>query len=191
MSESKVLLHFTITLDGFVAGPDHEMDWMAGLTAQPGIVETSAAATGAIIAGRRGFDAAPPDVNAAEHPYGGRFTGPIFLLTHHPEDARPDPTVTFLNCDIADAVATAKAAANGKNVEIFSADIGQQAIERDLVDEIYLHLAPVILGTGIRLFANLGHSRWARIGDGDPLELPELRYRPLRGTAANDDVTLS
>jgi dihydrofolate reductase len=180
MSESKVLLHFTMTLDGFIAGPNHEMDWMGGLTAQPDLVAAAAAASGAIITGRRGFDAMPSDVRAGDLAYGGLFNGPVFLLTHHPEDARHDPTVTFLNCDVADAITTAKAAADGKNVEIFSADIGQQAIERGLVDELRLHLAPVILGDGIRLFANVGHSRWARIGDGDPLAGVELRYEPLR-----------
>ncbi len=188
MSESKVRLHFTITLDGFVAGPDHEMDWLAGLTPNPDLVGAAAAATGANLAGRRGFDATPPDVRAADLTYGGRFRGPIFVLTHHQEDAHHDPTVTFLNCDVADAVKTARAAANGGDVEIFSADIGRQALERELVDEIRLHVAPVILGAGIRLFDDVSPSRWARLGAGDPFAAAELRYRPVR---AGTETSLS
>jgi dihydrofolate reductase len=47
-------------------------------------------------------------------------------------------------------------AAGGKNVEVFSADIGRQLLERGLIDEIDLHVAPVLLGDGIRLFDNPG-----------------------------------
>jgi dihydrofolate reductase len=178
MDEAKVQLHFTISLDGFIAGPDHELDWLAGLTEEPDVVAEAAAACGAIITGRRGFDAMPAEFRAGDMPYNGGFAGRVFVLTHHPEDVRPDPTVTFLNCDVADAIATASKVAGGRNVEIFSADISQQCLERGLVDEIYLHLAPVILGKGIRLFDNVGRSDWALITDGDPLRLPRLRFRP-------------
>jgi hypothetical protein len=52
MTESKVQLHFTITLDGFIAGPNHEMDWLGGLSGNPELVTSAAAACGAIITGR-------------------------------------------------------------------------------------------------------------------------------------------
>jgi dihydrofolate reductase len=58
------------------------------------------------------------------------------VLTHHPEDARPADDVTFLNCELAEAISTCLHAANGKNVEILSADISSQAIQRGLLDEI-------------------------------------------------------
>jgi hypothetical protein len=90
----QVLMHFTMSLDGFVAGPGHTMDFMAGTTTRPGLIEESVAATGAVLAGRDGFDSAIGN----SRPYGGAWQGPIFVLTHHPEDARPAEDITFLSC---------------------------------------------------------------------------------------------
>jgi dihydrofolate reductase len=71
---------------------------------------------------------------------------------HHPEDARPAKDVTFLSCDVAEAVRIGLDAAGGKNLELLSPTIGRQLLERDLIDEIDLHIAPVLLGDGIRLY---------------------------------------
>ena len=96
----KVLWHFTMSLDGFVAGPNHAMDWMTGISHRPGLIEEYAETTGAVLGGRRGFDAYP-EVSGI---YGGAWRGPVFVLTHHPEDAQPADGVTFLSCDVAEAV---------------------------------------------------------------------------------------
>lgn len=80
----------------------------------------------------------------------------MFVLTHHPEDAQPADGVTFLTCDLAEAARIGLDAAGGKNLEVFSASIGRQLLERGLIDEIDLHIAPVLLGDGIRLFDNPG-----------------------------------
>ena len=56
-STGKVLWHVTMSLDGFIAGPNHSMDWMSGLSFSPGLVDKYAASTGAILAGRRWHDA--------------------------------------------------------------------------------------------------------------------------------------
>src|SRR5690348_7847187 len=127
----KVLWHFTMSLDGFVAGPDHAMDWMAGLPFRPGLVAEYVETTGAVLGGRRGWDAA---IDGAR-PYGGAWQGPIFVLTHHPADARPAEGVTFLDCDVAEAVRIGLAAADGKNLEVFSPTIGAQLLELGLLDE--------------------------------------------------------
>jgi dihydrofolate reductase len=186
-ARGKVMWHFTMSLDGFIAGPNHSMDWLAGLPERPGLVEQLAAGVGAILAGRRGYDAgaAVAPGNAASLPFGGAFQGPIFVLTHHPEDAIPDPGVTFLDCDVDEAVATALAAAGGKNVEVFSADVGRQCVTRGLIDEFYVHLVPVMVGDGVRLFdcPGIDPVSWERIDDGDPGRLGgvvDLRYRPVR-----------
>jgi dihydrofolate reductase len=140
----KVLWHFTMSLDGFVAGPNHAMEWMTGISFRPGLVEEYAETTGAVLGGRNGFDAYP-DVSGI---YGGAWQGPVFVLTHHPEDAQPADGVTFLSCDVAEAVRIGLEAAGGKNLEVFSATIGRQLLERGLIDEIDLHIAPVLLGAG-------------------------------------------
>ena len=166
----KVLWHFTMSLDGFVAGPNHSMDWMTGFAGTPGLIDKYVATTGAVLGGRAGWD-----VVSDARPYGGAWQGPIFVLTHHPEDATPAPDVTFLSCDVAEAVRIAVDAAAGKNVEVFSPTIGRQLLERGLIDEIHLHIAPVLLGDGIRLYDNPGGVP-IRL---DPATVVDVKYRPL------------
>ena len=76
------------------------------------------------------------------------FSGPVFVLTHKPPDA-PDPGVTFLTGDIGEAVATARSAAGGKDLEILGADVAGQCLRQGLVDEILVYVLPVLLGDGI------------------------------------------
>jgi dihydrofolate reductase len=164
----KVLWHFAMSLDGFVAGPGHSMDWMTGFTVRPGLSEEYIATTGAVLGGRDGWD-----VIAGTRPYGGAWQGPIFVLTHHPEDAEPTPGVTFLNCDVAEAVGIGLDAAAGKNLEVFSPTIGRQLLARNLIDEIDLHIVPVLLGDGIRLYDNPGGAP-VRLA---PAAVVNVRYR--------------
>ena len=74
----------------------------------------------------------------------------------------------------------ALAAAGGKNLEVFSPTIGRQLLELGPIDEIDLHIAPVLLGEGIRLYDNPGSEpiRLHRLGDGDPTSAVNVRYRP-------------
>ena len=175
-AEGKVLWHFTMSLDGFVAGPEHEMDWMTGISFRPGLAGEYVKTTGAVLGGRSGWDV----VNDSR-PYGGAWDGPIFVLTHHPEDATPADGVTFLNCGPAEAVRIGLAAAGGKNLEVFSPTIGRQLLELGLIDEIDLHIAPVLLGAGIRLYDSPGTEpfRLHRVGEGDPASAVNVRYRPV------------
>jgi dihydrofolate reductase len=171
----KVLWHFTMSLDGFVGGPNHEMDWTTGISGRPGLVQGYVETTGAVLGGRDGWDAA-----GDSRPYGGAWDGPLFVHTHHPEDATPADGVTFLNCGPAEAVRIGLEAAGGKNLEVFSPTIGRQLLDLGLIDEIDLHIAPVLLGQGIRLYDNPGSApiRLARVGDGDPTAVINVRYRP-------------
>jgi dihydrofolate reductase len=179
-SRSKILMHFTMSLDGFVAGPNHAMDWMTG-TPRAGLIGEYVETTGALICGRDGW-------NGIQHarPYGGAWQGPIFILTHHPEDAVPTDGVTFLNCDVAEAARIALRAAEGKNVEVLSPSIGRQLLERNLVDEIDLHIAPVLLGAGIRLFDNPAGQpiKLTLLNGPEPSSIVNLRYAPAVGAAA-------
>ncbi|MFI8306844.1 dihydrofolate reductase family protein [Streptomyces sp. NPDC085927] len=176
----KVLLHFTMSLDGFVAGPEHAMDWMTGTSHRPGLIEEYAETTGAVLGGRDGWDVSP-DAGAI---YGGAWQGPVFVLTHHPQDAHPADGVTFLSCDVAEAVRIGLEAADGRNLEVFSPSIGRQLLDRGLVDEVDVHVAPVLLGDGIRLFDRPGGVpvRLALLNGGDPTAAVNLRYRPVTST---------
>ena len=178
-ADGKVLFHFAMSLDGFVAGPDHEMDWMAGVSVRPGLHDEYIETTGAILGGRNGWDQAID----GSRPYGGAWQGPIFVLTHHPGDATPAAGVTFLSCDPVEAVRIALAAAGGKNLEVFSPTIGRQLLELGLIDEIDLHIVPVLLGDGIRLYDNPGGKpvRLHRVGESNPMSVVNVRYRPVSG----------
>ncbi len=173
----KVLWHFTMSLDGFVAGPNNDMDWMLGVSHRPGLIDEYVESTGAVLGGRKGWDAYP-DPSAI---YGGAWEGPLFVLTHHPEDATPANGVTFLTCDPAEAVRIGLEAAGGKNLEVFSPTIGRQLLERGLIDEIDLHIAPVLLGDGIRLFDNPGGGpvRLELLNSDDPSAAVNVRYHPV------------
>lgn len=102
------------------------------------------------------------------------------MLTHHPQDATPTDGVTFLNCDPAEAVRIGLAAAGGKHLGVFSPSIGAQLLERGLIHEIDIHVAPVLLGEGIRLYHNPGGRpvRLHRLDDADPTSAARVRYRP-------------
>ena len=175
--DAKVLWHFLMSLDGYVAGPNHEMDWMTGFTVRPGLHAEYIETTGAVLAGRSGYDSAIGD----SRPYGGAWKGPIFVLTHHPQDARQAEGITILSCPVDEAVHIALDAAGGKNVEVFSPTIGRQLLELGLIDEIDLHIAPVLLGDGIRLY-DRPHGepiRLDRVGGEDSKAVVNVRYRPM------------
>ncbi|MBR8742680.1 dihydrofolate reductase family protein [Nocardiopsis sp. MG754419] len=178
-AEGKVLWHFSMSLDGYVAGPGHRMDWMPEATNRPGLVEEYVRTTGAILGGRDGWDLFP-DPGAV---YGGAWSGPIFVLTHHPEDAEPADGVRFLDCDVAEAVDIARRAAAGKNVEVLSPTVGRQLLARGLLDEIDLHVLPVLLGDGVRLYDDPGGSPVPlELVNGDPVEEFNVRYRAVART---------
>jgi dihydrofolate reductase len=145
----KVVVNRAMSLDGFIAGPRDAMDWVAEFL-PPEEMREQAAATGAMLVGRRTAEVGQR--MEAEKP--GRvdypFSGPVFILTHTPPEP-PDPEVTFLSGDIGDAVATALRAAGGKNLEILGADVAGQCLQRGLVDELLVYVLPLLLGDGIRL----------------------------------------
>src|SRR5256885_4042761 len=72
------------------------------------------------------------------------FSGPMFVLTHRPPEP-PDPKVTYLTGDIAEAVATARSAAGGKNLEILGADVSGQCLRRRLGREALVGLLAALL----------------------------------------------
>jgi dihydrofolate reductase len=187
---TKLIVELSISLDGFVAGPNDGpdnplgdggqrlFDWyQSGDTglALPGtdmtfrVHRTSAeflrehwSTYGSGIAGRRTFDIAKA--------WGGQppVDGPMFIVTHQPPQEWMDSgsPYTFVTDGVESAVRQAIAAANGRNVTISTASIAQQCLNAGLLDEIHLDLAPVLLGSGVRLFDHLKVA---------PVELEQIR----------------
>ncbi len=157
----KVVVNRSMSLDGFIAGPGDAMDWIFDFVAPDEFPEI-AAATGAMLIGRRTYEVANRMDAGNERGSGATgeaypFSGPVFVLTHRPPDT-PDPEVTFLTGDIGAAVATALDAAGGRNLEILGTDLASQCLRRGLVDEILVYVLPVLLGDGIR-FSSPGLGR--------------------------------
>jgi dihydrofolate reductase len=148
---SKVLWHITMSLDGFIAPRDYSTQWMFEYGSAGPMGREVMERTGAILAGRRGFDLGMRAGAGPRAIYGGAWLGPVFVLTHRPGEAADG--VTFLSVGIEEAVATAKEAAGAKDVGVFGADLAGQCISAGLVDEVFVHLVPVLLGDGVRLFS--------------------------------------
>jgi dihydrofolate reductase len=174
---SKVIWHITMSVDGFIADRNDGMDWAFGHTDRLELGYEIRDATGAILAGRRWYDVATAMYEGTRGIYGGKWEGPVFVLTHRP--AEEDPSVTFLHEDLEQAVATAREAAYGKNVVVFGANVARQCIEAGLLDEIVIHLAPVLLGDGVRLYDG-DRVELERTTQAESGQLTDLRYRVKR-----------
>jgi dihydrofolate reductase len=115
MSAGIVVWHVTMSLDGFIAGPDDAMDWFFEHAEPNPAVDEVIRTTGAILAGRRTYDVGRRDVGKPSgQAFGGAWTGPQFVLTHDVPDGSDDPSVTFLSGDITNAVNRALTAAGGR-----------------------------------------------------------------------------
>ena len=170
----KVLSHMTMSLDGYIAQPDDDpaelFDWYgAGNVSVPSANDTvqfnvdGASAEllrdltegcGAIVSGRHLFDIT--DGWGDAHPAGA----PVVVVSHSvPADAAERwPRTTFVD-GVEKAIAKAREIAGDKHVTIASANVIQQALDLGLVDEVWISLAPVLLGEGKSYFAKLerGH----------------------------------
>lgn len=174
---SKVLVDMGMSLDGFVAGPNagphnnlgdggtrlhqwvydleawRERQNLRGGRTNPDdeIVRGSSDRVGAFVMGRRMFDEG--EVGWPDPP---PFRAPVFVLANHarePWARQGGTTFTFVTDGIERALEQARAAAGGEDVRIAGgANAVKQALEAGLLDEIQIHLAPVLLGDGVRLF---------------------------------------
>jgi len=154
---SKVIVHATITLDGFMADPDGGVDWMFDFPTAPddyGVVEKVLENLGAVVGGANKAQT----IEEGGEPYGGNPPVPVFLMTHTPHDpiVKGERTYTFVVDDLAHAVDLATHAAGDKWVSILGGSISRQCLKLGLVDELHLDVVPVLLGEGISLFGGLG-----------------------------------
>ena len=185
---TKLILDMSMSLDGFIAGPDVRVDnglgdggerlheWIfagapsnhGGLPALPsganGKIINEYMSTGAVVAGRGTFE--PARGWGGDHHEGA----PIFILSRRgPIEGLEFPLVTYTD-DVAAAINGAKDAAGGKDVLVHGATVAQLALGAGLLDELEVHVVPVLLGQGRRLFDNL-----------DPEQIELERIRILEG----------
>ncbi|MBW0118223.1 dihydrofolate reductase family protein [Pseudonocardia abyssalis] len=146
----------TMSLDGFIAGPDGDMSWLTEhLTGGNPTAERLLAGVGAILAGRTTYGGDDPNRGTEkEGAFGGAYHGPVVVLTHRPP-ADPPPDVVFCT-DLHDAVARACGAAGEGYVNVLGADVARQCVAAGLLDEVLVFVAPVLLGDGVRLFHHPG-----------------------------------
>ncbi|MGP9537743.1 dihydrofolate reductase family protein [Brachybacterium sp. AOP43-C2-M15] len=188
----KVTWGFTASLDGFITGPEHDMAWLEACPPMdPEIVARLAEPVGVIISGRRGYDAALAQAaqrgELTAEAYGGAWSGVEIVLTHRPEELADDSAVTALDVDVTEAVRRAREIAGPRDVQIISADIARQALEHDLIDELQVFSAPVLLGDGTRAYDVPGGRRidWEVVGPIPGAELGAGRIlRPRRPAPA-------
>jgi dihydrofolate reductase len=199
---SKVRVHISVSLDGYVAGPNQSEadplgeggeslhEWAVGLkafhehhgreggevNASNAVLEEAQANVGAEIMGRGKFGGGPGPWG--DDPWQGwwgedpPFHIPVFVLTHHEREplTLSDTTFTFVTDGIESALEQAREGAGGKDVYIGGgAEIINEYLAAGLVDELELHIAPIVLGGGERLFDGVG---------------PDLKLEPVRAVEA-------
>jgi dihydrofolate reductase len=180
---SSVIWHTMMSLDGFIAGPNDAMQWAFDYGERSPLADETRDSIGAILAGRRWYDVASVRYDGVDGIYGGRWKGPVFVITHRIADVPDDPTVTFLGKRLPEAIEIAREAASGKAVGIFGASVARQCLEHGLIDEIVIHIGPVLLGSGVRLHGQPGATpiELERIDlGGTEGQQTDLRYRVVK-----------
>lgn len=214
---TKLRLDISMSLDGFIAGPNQTVedplgenglrlhDWVFGLAsfrerhggeggernADDEILAEAVAATGATVMGRKMFSGgsgAWEDDPMGDGWWGEEppFHGPVFILTHHarePVVKQGGTTFTFVTDGIESALEQARAAAGGTDVALGGgADVAQQYLAAGLLDEVQIHLVPLLLGSGTRLFGDIDDGplgfELTRVASSPTVT--HLRYRGLR-----------
>lgn len=210
---SSVTCQISISLDGFVAGPNQSLEnpigeggmrlhqWVfetaswrgqhglggGARTADSEVVDELFQNVGAYIMGRKMFGGGDgPWVKTWSGWWGDEppYHTPVFVLTHHPREPlsmRGGTTFTFVTEGIDSALEHARSAAGDKNVEVAGgARTVQQYVAAGKLDELYLHIVPVILGAGERLLDNVGHPKLKPVKVIASPAVTHIKYRILR-----------
>ncbi|WP_353643141.1 dihydrofolate reductase family protein [Mesorhizobium sp. WSM2239] len=191
---TKVVLSFSMSLDGFVAGPDVGIDEPMGrggerlhdwLFKSSSEIDAEKARdisqrVGATIIGRRTFDVGIGPWEDAPYPV------PSFVLTHEERQplAMKSGTFIFVSDGVESALRKAREAAGDKDIVVMGADIARQYLAAGLADEIVIQLVPVLLGAGTRLFDRLndGTIELEQTGAVQSPSVTHLRYAIRRNS---------
>jgi dihydrofolate reductase len=184
----KVVMDMSMSLDGLIAGPNDDVarlhDWIFEGKTAPGtdVLDELVQNTGAFVMGRRTFELHPSG------PYGL----PAFILTHHPKRleglATGRSAVTFVTDGIESALKQAEAVAGDKNIGLMGANIQQQYLRAGLVDEVRIHLIPVLLGGGTRLFDHLG-TKPIKLQQLEVIDSPAVTHLSFRGINEGKEIS--
>jgi dihydrofolate reductase len=210
---SSVICHISISLDGFVAGPNQSAEnpigeggmrlheWIFqtdswrqqhGLeggerTTDSEVVEEVVRGVGAYIMGRKMFGGGDGQWDEAWTGWWGEeppFHAPVFVLTHHPREQLPmrgGTTFTFVTDGIESALAQARAAAGQGDVAIAGgASAIQQYLAAGMLDELYLHIVPIVLGAGERLLEGVGDPQLEPVQVVASPAVTHVKYRVIR-----------
>jgi len=183
----------SISLDGYVTGPNDGRENPFGDGAQDlhawlrptasdedrAVLDSIAGTVGAIVMGWKSFEKNEGDGGWGEA--GPMGDVPVFVLTHHiPAQSYPK-VFTFVSEGVADAIQRARWIAGNKDVHLFGATVMQQALPLGLVDELHLHVMPVLVGGGTSLFGHLDSAiKLERVGAQITPTATHLQYRVLR-----------
>jgi dihydrofolate reductase len=189
---TKVIFDISMSLDGFVTasnvrteepmgdGGQRLHEWAFGQDERNReLLAEAVNFVGALIAGRRTYDLSVPWWGA-DGPTGPARV-PVFVVTHaEPEEVPQEGVYTFVTDGIESALEKAKSAAGEKDVAVMGgAEVGQQFIRARLIDEISIHLVPVLLGSGTEMFERLGGEQiqLETVGVIETPEATHLRFR--------------
>jgi dihydrofolate reductase len=181
----KLIAAFSMSLDGFVAGPDVSVDLPMGRGGErlhDWIFQSSSEIdaekareiserVGATIVGRRTFDVGIGPWEDTPYP------APSFVLTHEKRAplAMKSGVFTFVNDGIESALKQAREAAGGKDIVVMGADAARQYLADGLADELIIQLVPVLLGAGTRLFDHIGDGT-IEYEQSDAVETPSVTH---------------
>jgi dihydrofolate reductase len=210
---SKVTCQISMSLDGFVAGPNQSVENPLGeggmrlhqwafatdawreqhggrggeRNADAEVIEEVFQGVGAYIMGRNMFGGGPGPWDESWKGWWGDdppYHVPVFVLTHHPREPlamQGGTTFTFVTDGIEPALQQARAAAGDGDVAIAGgAKAVQQYLAAGLLDEIYIHIAPVILGAGERLLENVGDPELEPVKVVESPAVTHVKYRVAR-----------
>ncbi|HEV7648970.1 MAG TPA: dihydrofolate reductase family protein [Actinophytocola sp.] len=166
---AKVMSAMSMSLDGYVTGPDDSREYPLGVGGEPlhhwldperntpedtALLGELVEGAGAIVMGRRSYDFCAGDGGWGDGGPAGDV--PCFVVTHRPPPADAAKVFTFVHDGVPSAIEQAKAVAGDKVVGLHGATTAQQALAAGLLDGILVHLIPVMMGGGVRLLDDIG-----------------------------------
>jgi dihydrofolate reductase len=187
-----VIYDKSMSLDGFIAGANVRLeaglgddgerlhDWVFQDDAGKEMLEREIERLGAVICGRRTYDMSIP-YWGADGPTGSARV-PLVVLSHNvPDDVPEGGVYTFVD-DLDTAFARAREVAGDRNVSVMGADTARQLFRAGLIDEISVHLVPVLFGSGTRMFEDVvgEHVTLELVGMSESPHAAHLRYRVVR-----------